>query len=63
MTRPDGTLDPAFVFNPEDPQTFWDNYAYFQAESQRKHHEGVEQVLADAAEWLKAEAKWKKSKR
>lgn len=58
MTEP---LDPAFVFNPDDPQTFWDNYTYFQAENQRKHQEGVEQILKDAETWLKAEAKWKKS--
>jgi hypothetical protein len=60
MTQTDGTLDPAFVFDPADPQTFWDNYAYFQAEAQRKHQEGVEQVLVDAAAWLKAEAAHKK---
>ena len=60
MTQPDRTLDPAFVFNPDDPKTFWDNYAYFQAEAQRKHQEGVEKIIVDAAAWLKAEAAHKK---
>ncbi len=54
-------LDPAFIFNPDDPKTFWDNYAYFQAENQRKHHAAVEQTLVDAKAWLEAEREFHSS--
>ena len=38
------TLDPAFVFDGAEPQTFWDNYAYFQSENQRKRQEFLEHL-------------------
>ena len=48
-------LDPAFVYDGDHPQTFWDNYAYFQAENERKRQEFVDQLAADADAWLTAE--------
>lgn len=51
-------LDPAFVYDGEHPQTFWDNYAYFQSENERKRQEFVDQIAADADAWLIAERDW-----